>query len=217
MASLPIFPLGTVLMPGDQLPLQIFEPRYVALLRDLVAHQDQQDPVFGVVAIKKGFEVGQDGVSALHPVGCAALLTRAAELGEQKYVVVCEGTRRFTVDALDATAGTPYTTAEVTWLGEPDGDPDLTRPLAARLRGELAAYRKAIGEQVLTPPEGDRELSYWLPQAITLDLADRQLLLSSSDTGARLRLGLQLVHREHVLATSLGTVPRPPAQARNLN
>lgn len=69
MATLPLFPLGTVLMPGAQLPLQIFEPRYVALLRDLLAGQDERSPLFGVVAIREGYEVGDDGVRALHPVG----------------------------------------------------------------------------------------------------------------------------------------------------
>ena len=120
MATLPLFPLGTVLLPGAQLPLQIFEPRYVALLRDLLAGQDERSPVFGVVAIREGYEVGDDGVRALHPVGCAALLTQAAALEGERFLVVSVGTDRFRLDGIDAAADTPYATGDVTWLDEID-------------------------------------------------------------------------------------------------
>jgi Lon protease-like protein len=217
MASLPLFPLGTVLMPGAQLPLQIFEPRYVALLRDLLEAQDEQRPIFGVVAIREGFEVGVEGVRALHPVGCAALLTRAAELGEQRYLVISEGVNRFTLDGIDDTASTPYATGRVTWLDEPEGDPAAVVDLARRLRVELAVYRAALGTDPVDPPASDRELSYWVPEAVALDLGDRQSLLASSDTESRLRLGLSLVRREGALARSFGAVAQPPGPPGSLS
>src|SRR6476661_5450300 len=157
MATLPLFPLGTVLLPGARLPLQIFEPRYVALLRDLLAAQQERSPVFGVVAIREGYEVGDDGVRALHPVGCGALLTQAAALENERYFVVSEGTDRFRVDAIDESAGTPYTTARVTWLTEPDGDAATVTVLAARLRAELAVFAAATGTDPELPAD-DRAL-----------------------------------------------------------
>src|SRR6476469_1061794 len=147
MATLPLFPLGTVLMPGARLPLQIFEPRYIQLLRDLLAGQDERSPVFGVVAIREGFEVGVDGVRALHAIGCGALLTQAAALEGERYLVVSEGAVRFRLDAIDESAGTPYTTARVTWLPEPDGDVPAITVLAARLRAELTAFAAATGAE----------------------------------------------------------------------
>ena len=132
MATLPLFPLGTVLMPGARLPLQIFEPRYVQLLKDLLDGQDERLPVFGVIAIREGFEVGEDGVRALHPVGCGALLIQAAALEGERFLAVSEGTDRFHLDAIDESAGTPYTTARITWLPEPDGD---VRPSPSSRRG----------------------------------------------------------------------------------
>lgn len=54
---LPVFPLGTVLFPGLVLPLHIFEERYRALVRDLVALPDGAPREFGVVAIRQGWEV----------------------------------------------------------------------------------------------------------------------------------------------------------------
>src|ERR1700756_491361 len=67
---LPLFPLSTVLFPGMRLPLHIFEERY----RLLVAHlRAQPEPRrFGVIAIRTGREVGADGITALHEVGCVA-------------------------------------------------------------------------------------------------------------------------------------------------
>jgi Lon protease-like protein len=216
MAILPLFPLGTVLMPGGRLPLQIFEPRYIQLLRDLLDGQDERSPVFGVVAIREGFEVGEDGVRALHPVGCGALLTQAAALEGERFLVVSEGTDRFHLDAIDESAETPYTTARVTWLTEPDGDPATVLDLAARLRAELTAFADATGQEPEFPAD-DRSLAYAVPDTVSLDVADRQRLLSSSDTESRLRLGLQLVRREREFAAALGAVARAPLPPFCLN
>ncbi len=204
-------------MPGAHLPLQIFEPRYVALLRDLVESQGEQAPVFGVVAIRKGFEVGEHGVSALHTVGCAAHLLQAADLGEQRFVVVAQGTDRFELGPLHESASTPYTVAEVTWLEEVEGDRVEVELLAARLRTQLADHHARIGADPTPAPEDNRELSYWLPQALSLELSDHQQLLATVDTESRLRLGAKLLRREHALAVSLGTVGRPPDQGMSLN
>ena len=217
MATLPLFPLGTVLLPGARLPLQIFEPRYVALLRDLLAGQEQRSPVFGVVAIREGYEVGDDGVVALHPVGCGALLTQAAALENERYFIVSEGTRRFRLDSVDAEAGTPYATAEVTWLEEVEGDPATVSELAARLRAALVSFATTVGASELELADDDRLLSYSVPQTVSLDVGDRQRLLECVDTESRLRLGLQLVRREKEFAGTLGAVANPPSSPPNLN
>ncbi|MEW1952115.1 LON peptidase substrate-binding domain-containing protein [Terrabacter sp. NPDC080008] len=216
MATLPLFPLGTVLMPGARLPLQIFEPRYVQLLHDLIDGQDERSPVFGVVAIREGFEVGEDGVLALHSIGCGALVTQAAALQGERFLVISEGIDRFRVDAIDESAGTPYTTARITWLTEPDGDPATVRELAARLRAELTAFAAVTGEEPELPDD-DRSLAYAVPNTVSLDVADRQRLLSSTDTESRLRLALQLVQREREFASALGAVAPPAAPPFNLN
>lgn len=90
---LPLFPLNTVLFPGLVLPLNVFEPRYCALMRDLLAVPEDAPRRFGVVAIRDGWEVapsapgmpgdappeqgatagfGPDPMRAFHTVGCVA-------------------------------------------------------------------------------------------------------------------------------------------------
>ena len=60
MDVLPMFPLGTVLLPGQPLPLQVFEPRYLAMLRDVAEGEGR----FGVVLIERGFELAEELVKS---------------------------------------------------------------------------------------------------------------------------------------------------------
>jgi len=218
VAVLPLFPLGTVLLPGASLPLQVFEPRYVALLHDLIEAQPERPPVFGVIAIREGNEVGTGAVRQLHPVGCGARLTHVAPLGGQRFFIIAEGTQRFRLDEVDGSAETPYVTADVTWLDEPDGDRENVDVLAERLRAELGAFRDVTGgDEQPEIPDDARALSYIVPLIVALGLGDRQHLLESPDTATRLRLGLALTHRERELAAALGTAVHPPRSPFDLN
>lgn len=223
VARLPLFPLGTVLVPGGVLPLQIFEPRYVALLADLLVTEGRQDPPeFGVLAIREGHEVGTTSVRALHEVGCAARLTRVGDLGEGRYLVVCEGGRRFRLRGLiEDEDGAPYAVGDVAWLAELPGDQERVPQLGATVRRELRAFRARLGTG---PQEGDDDvphepaaLSYALVDLVDLDLGDRQRLLAAGDVEQRLRLALRMIRREAAIAAQLGAVVRPTDPRFNPN
>jgi Lon protease-like protein len=115
-----LFPLGTPLFPGVVLPLQIFEPRYRRLMRDLLAHPEESDHrFFGVVAIRQGWEVEKVApAAALYDVGCTARLQRAVPQPDGGFRIVTVGGDRFRI--LDVVVGTepPYLQAEVEWLAE---------------------------------------------------------------------------------------------------
>jgi uncharacterized protein len=205
---IPLFPLGTVLTPGARLPLQVFEPRYVRLLQDLLT--SPEPPRFGVVAIRHGHEVGPDAARDLHEVGCVARVRRAAAVGDGRYVLVAVGTDRFRLERVVADAGTAYLTADVTALQEEAGVGDLDG-LAGQLREELHRY-VAVGGAAPAPwPDDPAELSYAVGEVVGLDLGERQALLAVPDTAARLRHARDLVRRERQLARALGvgTGPRP--------
>jgi Lon protease-like protein len=212
---LPLFPLGTVLVPGAALPLQIFEPRYLVLLGDLI--EALAEPEFGVVAIRQGHEVGADAVRDLHEVGCVARASHAVTIGEGRFLLLSEGSRRFHLDAIDTGAGTAYLTGSVTWLGEPEGDPVAVAELASRLRLALVSYTESVGLEATEWPQDPWALSYAVGSAIGLDLGERQDLLSAPDTATRLRMALRLVRREHALADRLRVLPHPPERPMNLN
>ncbi|MEM7562471.1 MAG: LON peptidase substrate-binding domain-containing protein, partial [Pseudomonadota bacterium] len=66
MAEIPLFPLKTVLLPGNTLPLKIFESRYV----DMIANCMRESSMFGVVLIHKGEETAVD--ADIYSVGTTA-------------------------------------------------------------------------------------------------------------------------------------------------
>jgi len=212
MPQLPLFPLGTVLMPGAPLSLRVFETRYLTLLRDLIADPDDVRP-FGVVAIRAGVEVGPDQVRDLYEVGCTAVLDQLAPVDDQTYALVAVGERRFSLDAIDHTAGTPYLLGEVTWLDEPTGDPSVVDAHATQVRRRLESYWAALWVTDLELSDLDEDpqtLSYQVDQVMVLDVADRQQLLAAPTTEARLAMALRLLNRERELVSRLGTVPHRP-------
>ena len=117
---IPLFPLGTVLVPGLLLPLHIFEPRYRQLVVDLES-QPEGERGFGVVAIREGREVGADGVTAMFEVGTVAELREVDRYPDGRADIMTNGDARFHLLGLVET-GTPYLCGEVEWLGEGDGD-----------------------------------------------------------------------------------------------
>jgi Lon protease-like protein len=117
---IPLFPLGTPLFPGVVLPLQIFEPRYRRLMRDLMALPESGDGrFFGVVAIRQGWEVEQVApAAALYDIGCTARLQAVRQQPDGGFRIVTVGGDRFRL--LDVIVGEepPYLQGEVEWLAE---------------------------------------------------------------------------------------------------
>jgi Lon protease-like protein len=135
--TLPLFPLGTVLLPGAPLPLHVFEPRYRQMTIDLVtgAVPGKQ---FGVVAVREGWGP-DDGREGLHEIGCTAALREVRRLPDGRFDILTVGDRRFRLlDVDDSTA--PYLVANVEWLPDLEGDdPEALAPLE---RAARAAHRR---------------------------------------------------------------------------
>jgi Lon protease-like protein len=210
---IPLFPLGTVLVPGLVLPLHVFEPRYRQLVSDLQARAEDER-AFGVVAIREGHEVGETGVRALHPVGTLALLRTVSSYPDGRADIVTNGDARFRLVGLVET-GTPYLTGEVEWLDEPDGATEAETQVLAHAAGRrFDAYRAAVAragaieaEQMHPLPDDPRSLSYLVAVAMVLDLSDRQRLLEARSTADRLGAELELLGRETSILRELPSLP----------
>src|SRR5579871_6189200 len=138
---LPLFPLSTVLFPGMRLPLHIFEERYRLLASHLQAQPEPRR--FGVIAIRKGREVGADGVSALHDVGCVATVRQIVPHPDGRFDMATVGTERFRLLRVDDSL--PYFQGETTPL--PDTDEPAVPPAAAGSTpeaAELAAVTRRV-------------------------------------------------------------------------
>lgn len=213
---LPLFPLGhTVLFPGVVLPLHVFEERYRELVRSLVDLPEGSRRRFGVVAIRQGWEVGEDAVSALHDVGCAAELRRVSRYPDGRYDIVTVGTERFRLLSVGRDSE-PYLVGSVDWV---PAEPPATgvAGLADAVGTLFAEYVGAVaGLQGRSPDEADlpddpAELAYAVAAAAVLTLEDRQALLEAETTRARLRAELRLLKRETTMVRRLQALPVPIA------
>jgi len=140
MPVMPMFPLGSVLMPAMPLPLRIFEPRYLKLLGDLVA---AENPEFGVVLIERGQEVG--GGEKRMEIGTIASVTNIGTL-EEFYGLESVGTRRFRVNAW--LPDDPYPIADIDFLPDLIWD-DTLMPSRVHLETkvrQLLAFASEFGD-----------------------------------------------------------------------
>lgn len=144
MPTLPIFPLEVAMLPDEMLPLRIFEPRYSALVQTCLA---ADDPVFGVVLIAAGREVGGGDVRS--DVGTLARITESGDMGVGRYRLNCVMTERFRV--LEWQPDNPYPRAAVElWPDEPGGPVDVAaiRDIEARMVALFERVAAARGGEV---------------------------------------------------------------------
>ncbi len=88
--EIPVFPLaGAIVMPGIQLPLNIFEPRYLNLIQDALG----SDHLVGMIQPLTGQEEVE--VPLLHKIGCAGRITSYSETNDGRVVIVLTGVCRF--------------------------------------------------------------------------------------------------------------------------
>ena len=137
MPVIPMFPLGSVLLPDMPLPLRIFEQRYLKLLGDLVA---SEKPEFGVVLIERGKEVG--GGEKRMSIGTIASVT---EIGTTQEFLGLEsyGTQRFRVNAW--LPDDPYPLADVELLPDLIWDNSLL-PAKAHLETKVRQLLAFVSE-----------------------------------------------------------------------
>lgn len=136
MTSIPMFPLGMVLLPGGVLPLHVFEPRYRQMVIDLLERDEA--PEFGQVLITRGFETGGDDERA--DVGTIARIVDMEAAPGGRYALMTVGTRRFRVtEWLD---DDPYPRANVEEWPEEGPLPD---DLAVQVRAAHGRVREIIG------------------------------------------------------------------------
>jgi uncharacterized protein len=218
--TLPIFALGTVLVPGAPLPLHIFEQRYRQMAADLLA---SETPEFVVLLIKQGDEVLETpfpGLTGQPPVtfevGTVARIDESQCLADGRYRLLCSGQTR--VRLVERTQEQPYPMGRFTLL---DGtvperyapDVELTadrvrqairrvfeavlKALPPEKRDQRAEIRRVI--DVL--PEDAQTLSYFVVRVLfTASLQEKQKLLEAADAHERLQLALPLVLLEERLA-----------------
>lgn len=135
-ATIPVFPLpGVLLLPGGSLPLNIFEPRYLAMTEDAIATPDRLIGMIQPTEPERG-----DKPPALYSVGCAGRIASFSETDDGRYLITLSGVCRFSVSEEVATMrGYRRVVADFArWQA------DLAEPLRAAIeRDRLLAALKA--------------------------------------------------------------------------
>jgi Lon protease-like protein len=231
--QLPRFPLHVVAFPHLPLPLHIFEDRYRAMTRDILADGSRFDGRFAVAMIREGREVG--GSAATHDVGTICEVRSAEELPDGRWVLLAVGARRARLGRVVGDG--PYELVDAEPLDERVGEgamaliPAVQRALDAYMATvkRFVALAASVGQEskeitdvaasldeVLKPihlPDDPLAASYAVGGVLQIELERKQQLLELPDAATRLRAELRLLERESRL---LADGAMPPVSTSDL-
>ena len=176
-----LFPLNTVLFPGGPLPLRIFEPRYIDMVKTCLREQRG----FGVVLIRAGSEIGP---AEFETVGTLARIVDFHTLADGLLGLTTLGERRFRVQAHERRRDGLHV-GQVQWF-----DVDPSHPLPAEyghLPDVLETLLKAASDlysNIERRPDDADWVSFRLAELLPLTLPSRQFCLELENPLERLRL-----------------------------
>jgi uncharacterized protein len=187
-AILPIFPLaGVLLLPRGHLPLNIFEPRYLAMTRDAMAG----DKLIGMVQ-PSDLQQPTAGNPPVYPTGCAGLVSSFAETEDHRFLITLTGLSRFRIrEELPLVSG--YRRVVPDWTsfagdtaGEEEADFDRERLLKS-LRAYFERHKISANWEALATVRGERLIAS-IAMVCPFEPSEKQALLEAADLGARARL-----------------------------
>jgi Lon protease-like protein len=204
-SGFPLFPLGIVALPGEGVPLHIFEERYRRMIEHcLLGELGSPERSFGIVWLSE---------EELKPIGCACEVEQVLERMEDgRLNILARGTRAFRL--LERQDDMPYPAGVVEFLDEDAEAPDAEAAQAAHeLYSDLV--REATDREI-EPEELDAMGSYRMAATVEFDADAKQQLLELRSENARMRLlalllaaaieRLELVERAQMRARSNGKV-----------
>ena len=202
-ATLPLFPLpNAVLFPGVYLPLSIFEPRYLAMVRDALAG----DRLIGMTLLKPGFEADYDGRPPIYDVGCAGFITHAETVGDGRFNIVLHGLERFRVVGEDHSQPYRLGTIERLDAAVMPADPVTVHGLRQRLESLIAPMVERAGGELSIPPSvGDADLIHALAQHLDFEPIEKQALLERDGLVARAQALGDLIEMKRFVPRSAST------------
>ena len=201
--ELPMFPLGTVALPGVALPLQVFESRYRALVMTCLT----EDRLFGSVLIDRGSEVG--GGDHRCDAGSLIRIIQSEELPDGRWAVVGVGVERLRIVEWLPDDPFPRCIAEAWADGEPT---DTTAELVGRTLAATLGLMVRLGidhADLSSRPDLDPDpsiASFQLAALSPLGPLDRLQALTSVDPDSRLRFLLASIEDQIATLDAIDTL-----------
>ncbi|NDE90570.1 MAG: peptidase S16 [Alphaproteobacteria bacterium] len=185
---LPLFPMaGVLLLPGGRLPLNIFEPRYLAMVEDAL----KQKRLIGMVQ-PTGLS-NPDGGAQIFKVGCAGRIHSLNETDDGRFLIGLLGVCRFRIrEELDVTHG--FRRARTEWDGYLDDLVESTKPACVdrdKLMRHMKCYFKlqgVAGDWDLIEKTNDNKLITSLAMICPFQPSEKQALLEAKTIEERCRL-----------------------------
>lgn len=193
--ELPLFPLRTVLFPGQMLPLHIFESRYDEMINDCL----EGDRTFGVVLIRRGVEVG--GPAVPHAVGTTATIQNVSRLPDGRMHITTRGRERFRIQ--DYHSGSkPYIIAWIVpwpWSDSTPPRAGLTQAVGRFLEQYVGLWSQANNAEINLDqiPRHPTHLALLAAIALQVSLKQKQELLETPSVGELLKRLDQLLRQEN--------------------
>jgi len=193
--DLPLFPLRTVLFPGQALPLHIFEARY----RQMIADCMEADATFGVVLIQEGMEVGS--LATPYEVGTTAVIEDIERLPDGRMNIVTIGQERFQLRSYDVTSK-PYLVGRVSpWPWSDDAPPEVGLKRTVRRRVEqyvgLLSQASETDISLDSIPQNPSELAALAAVVLQIPPEQKQALLETPSVDELLRELDQMLREEN--------------------
>jgi Lon protease-like protein len=180
-----------VLFPNVFLPLHIFEPRYRAMVADVM----DRDRMIGMVLLKPGHDAMYEGRPPIFTVGCAGVVTHLEPLSDGRYNLVLRGVERFRIDG-EEPPDRAYRVARLTALPEVIAEEHRAELRRHRhhIEALLAAAQERAGTEPRFPPAmPDEDLVNALAQHLDLEPMERQALLERDGVLERCRALIDLL------------------------
>jgi Lon protease-like protein len=175
--ELGLFPLGIVLLPGERVPLHVFEERYKELIGECIALDDE----FGLLYADE---------SGLREIGCRAAVVEVIErFDDGRMNVLVEGRERFRI--LRHTGGRSFSTAEVEPVDDESGS--AAPESAARALNAFKRLVELVEAEVELPDQLAPRLSFELAGRVELEPESKQELLESRSEPVRLERVAELL------------------------
>ncbi len=207
---IPVFPLpGALLLPRGQMPLNIFEPRYLAMIEDTLRSDHR---LIGMIQPDPAHSKEDDSKPQLFHVGCVGRLTQFAESGDGRYLIQLTGVARFRIEQ-ELTVATPYRQCRVTY--QPFADDFVPR------KGEEGVDRKALLRALNAFLKANNLKADWdgvenapneaLVNALAMmspyDVAEKQAMLEAPDLKTRAEILVAVTEIELAKSKTPGETP----------
>jgi uncharacterized protein len=206
---IPVFPLpGALLLPRGQMPLNVFEPRYVAMIDDALRSGLR---LIGMIQPNSAHP-GPESKPNLYKIGCVGRITQIAETGDGRYLLQLTGIARFRVDE-ELTVSTPYRQCRVNYAPFVDdftprkGEEEVDRESLLRALSDFlqANNLKADWEGIENAP--NEALVNALAMMSPYGTAEKQALLEAPDLKTRAEILVAATEIELAKKSSGGETP----------